>query len=73
MSQSKIHSIIESVINVVLGNLIALATQIVVFPLFGFYASIGEHLMINLIFAVVSIVRMYVLRRIFNYMTIKDR
>jgi len=73
MSQSRIHSVVESIINVVLGNIIALITQIVVFPLFGFHASIGEHLLINLIFAVVSIVRMYMLRRLFNHMTIKDR
>lgn len=50
----------EAVANVVVGYGVAVATQIAVFPLFGMQTTIGG------IFTVVSIVRSYVLRRVFN-------
>jgi len=59
-------SAVEAVANVVVGFGLAIATQVVVFPLFGLVASIGDNLAIGAIFTVVSIVRSYVLRRVFN-------
>lgn len=66
MTQPRIHSAFESVANVAVGYVVALATQLAVFPLFGISVSVQENLAISLIFTVVSLARSYVLRRIFN-------
>jgi hypothetical protein len=64
--QSRTWSAIESVANVAVGYGIAVATQLIVFPLFGLHASLTDNLAIGAIFTVVSLVRSYVLRRVFN-------
>ncbi len=69
MMQSKTHSMIESIINVVVGYFVALLSQIIVFPLFGIHATIKDNLMIGLWFTVISILRSYILRRVFTRRT----
>lgn len=64
--QSRRRSAIEAVANVVIGYVVAISAQMAIFPLFGLYASPGEHLAIGGLFTVVSLVRSYVLRRLFN-------
>ena len=66
MKQSRAMSLIEAVANVVVGYVLAIATQIVVFPWFGIETGLAEHLTIGLAFAGVSLVRGYVLRRLFE-------
>lgn len=66
MSQSRKHSLIESLVNVALGYFIALAAQLTIFPLFGIHVSLQDNLLIGLLFTVVSIARSYALRRLFN-------
>ena len=66
MKQSRAMSMIESIANVVVGYALAIATQIVVFPLFGIETGLAEHLSIGLAFVAVSLVRGYVLRRLFE-------
>jgi hypothetical protein len=60
-------SLLESVTNVVVGYVLAIITQIVVFPLFGIVTDLSEHLAIGLAFVVVSLARGFVLRRIFEH------
>ena len=67
MTQTKLASATESVCNVAVGYAVAMLAQALVFPLFGFYASTAQHAGIALIFTVVSLVRSYALRRLFNY------
>lgn len=64
--QSRKRSALEAVANVSIGYGIAVATQVAVFPLFGLHASLGDNLSIGAIFTVVSLVRSYALRRLFN-------
>lgn len=64
--QSKRHSLIEAVANTFIGYWIAIATQMAVFPLFGIHVSFEQDLAIGLIFLVVSLIRGYLLRRLFN-------
>ena len=66
MSQSRRASAIEAVANVAAGYGVAVAAQAAVFPLFGLHASAGQHLAIGGIFTVVSLVRSYALRRLFE-------
>lgn len=66
MSQSRCASALECVINVLVGYVIALAAQMVIFPIFGIYVSHAEHAAIGAMFTIVSLVRSYALRRLFN-------
>ena len=59
-------SLIEAITNVVVGYLIALLTQIIVFPLFALQVSLGENLAIGGLFTLTSIARSYTLRRAFE-------
>jgi hypothetical protein len=66
MTQSRRMSLIESATNVIVGYVLAIVTQIVVFPWFGLETGLQEHLSIGLAFVGVSLARGYVLRRIFE-------
>ena len=66
MTQSPAMSLIEAATNVVVGYVLAIATQFVVFPWFGIEAALGEHLTIGLAFVGVSLARGYLLRRLFG-------
>jgi hypothetical protein len=66
MKQSRLMSLAEAVANVVVGYMLAIATQIAVFPLFGIETGLREHLIIGLAFVGVSLVRSYALRRLFE-------
>ena len=69
MTQSRLMSGVEAVANVAVGYGVAVGTQIVVFPWFGLDPSLSDTLVIGAIFTVVSIVRSYALRRLFNSWT----
>jgi len=64
--QSRRMSLIEAGTNVVVGYILAILTQLAVFPLFGLEAALGEHLAIGLAFVAVSLARGYLLRRLFE-------
>lgn len=66
MTQSRAMSLVEAATNVVVGYVLAIVTQIVVFPWFGIEAALGEHLAIGLAFVGVSLARGYLLRRLFE-------
>jgi hypothetical protein len=67
LTQSKLYSCIESVINVGLGFIVALVSQILIFPLFNIHIPFTDNLLIGLIFTVIGIIRSYIIRRLFNY------
>ena len=67
MSQSKKGSLLEAFINVAVGYAVAVASQIVIFPLFDVHISVADNMAIGGFFTVVSIVRSYALRRLFNW------
>jgi hypothetical protein len=64
--QTRWMSFVEAVTNIVVGYGLAVLTQIIVFPMFGLHASLGDNLLIGAAFATISLVRSYVLRRLFN-------
>ena len=73
MKQSRVMSLVESVANVVVGYVLAIATQIVVFPWFGIETGLAEHLTIGLAFVGVSLARGYALRRLFERIRVANR
>jgi len=72
MRQSRIMSLIEATANVVVGYVLAIATQIVVFPWFGIETGLPEHLTIGLAFVGASLVRGYALRRLFEAIRMRN-
>jgi len=64
--QSRRMSLIEAGTNVVVGYVLAILTQLLVFPIFGLEAALSEHLVIGMAFVGVSLARGYVLRRLFE-------
>ncbi len=72
MKQSRLMSLVESLVNVLVGYGVAVATQMAVFPLFGLAVTVTENLLIGLIFTAVSIVRSYALRRGFEALRVRQ-
>ena len=64
--QSRWMSLVEAATNIVVGYWLAVLTQVLVFPLVGLRVSLGENLGIGAVFTVVSLIRSFALRRIFN-------
>ena len=64
--QSRWMSLLEAVANIAVGYGVAVLTQVLVFPLFGLSVSLGENLGIGAVFTIISFVRSFLLRRIFN-------
>ena len=69
--QTKKHSICESITNVIVGYALNLGVQLIIYPIFHIIVSLKQNIIIGLIFTVISIVRSYTLRRIYNKLTIK--
>lgn len=67
MIQSRRMSLIEAVTNVAVGYVLAVATQIIVFPWFGLRPSIGQNLALGGVFVGISLLRSYALRRLFEH------
>lgn len=66
MMQSKKHSLFESITNVLAGYGVALASQLVIFPFFNIHISLNDNIIIGLWFTLISIIRSYLLRRVFT-------
>jgi hypothetical protein len=64
--QTRKHSLIESLTNVLIGYLVALASQLIIFPLFGIYVPLSDNILIGLWFTLISICRSYIIRRWYN-------
>lgn len=71
MKQSRGMSLLESAINIVVGFGIGLAGQMIFLPLLGVTIDLHQNLVFALIMTVVSIVRSYSLRRLFEALHIR--
>ena len=65
-SQSRTHSAIESVTNIMVGYGLALLSQVVIYSALDIPVPIRVQLLIGVWFTAVSLVRTYVVRRCFN-------
>ena len=71
MKQSKLQSMIESFTTVISGFFVALAVQLLIFPLYDIDITLFQNVEIVMILTVTSIIRVYILRRYFNRMKIR--
>jgi len=61
-------SLVEQVFNVGSGVVLSLIVGQIVYPLFGYPVSLMDNLGLTAIFTVVSVLRGYVWRRVFNWL-----
>jgi len=66
MKQSRSMSLIEAATNVIVGYGLAVATQLLVFPVFELHETLSQSLQIGAAFSLVSFSRGFVLRRLFE-------
>lgn len=64
--QTKRHSIIEAIVQAMISYIVSIIAQVTIFPFFGVHLPVGDQMLIALLFMCVSIVRGYIVRRIFN-------
>ena len=65
--QKKWHSILETLLNTASGFIISVMAAEVVFPLMGIHSTHAMNIEVTSIFTVISIVRSYFWRRLFNH------
>jgi len=56
----------ESLANVVVGFMVAILSQLIIFPRYDIHVPISTNLWIGVWFTVISLIRSYILRRWFN-------
>jgi len=66
MGQSRRMSAVEAMVGTAIGYIVAVATQMMVFPIFGLRAGVIENLGRGLALTAVSVVRSYLVRRLFE-------
>ena len=64
--QSKKLSIIEAVSNTIIGLLTSFCIQLIIYPTLNIEVSINQNIIITFVFFIASILRGYVVRRLFN-------
>ena len=65
--QSRTMSLAEAVTNILVGFAFALVVQIAVFPMFGIFISASDNVLIATMFTTVSLIRSFILRRVFEW------
>jgi hypothetical protein len=67
VNQTRLGSLLEAVFNVCVGFSINWSANMLILPLFGFPVSGGQAFVMGLAFTVISVIRSYSIRRLFNY------
>jgi hypothetical protein len=71
--QSRLHSLIEQLLNIGSGFLISLCVwEFIVKPIWKIETNFAENLQITILFTVVSLARSYTWRRVFNHFSHKN-
>jgi hypothetical protein len=64
--QTKKYSFIESLTNTFTGLLVSFAIQLIIYPVLNIPVNISQNVIITLVFTFASIIRGYLVRRLFN-------
>ena len=65
MKDTKTKSLVESIFNIAVGMGVAFLSNLIVLPFFGMPFSLASFGWISLIYTIISLVRSYVIRRLF--------
>ena len=69
--QKKKHSLLEACLSTAIGFGVAVLTNFLVLPLFGLPVTGSQSFWIGVVFTLVSAVRGYYVRRLFNWLHVK--
>jgi len=64
--QTKTLSLIEAITRTLIGFIVSLIVQLIIYPIMGIQVTIEQNLTITTVFTIVSILRGYLVRRFFN-------
>ena len=64
--QSKSLSIIEAITNTIAGLATSFVIQLIIYPILKIDVTLNQNIIITIVFFIVSILRSYLLRRLFN-------
>lgn len=67
MGQTRKGSAIEALASIVIGLIVSMVANHLVFPLYGFTPTISQNISITAIYTAISFARSYSVRRMFNY------
>ena len=70
--QSKKSSFNEILISTFIGLIVALCSQLLIFPLYDIDITLGENIQITIFMTFVSILRGYLVRRYFNWRLVQQ-
>jgi hypothetical protein len=65
--QTKKYSAIEAITNTLTGLVVSFAIQLVIYPIMDIPVRLEQNIVITLVFTLASILRGYIIRRIFNH------
>ena len=64
--QTKLQSRVETLVQQAIGFIVAMISQLIIFPVFDIHINMKDNLLIGIYFTIVSIIRSYLVRRAFN-------
>ena len=64
--QTRLESFLESFTNIMIGYIVALISQLIIFPFFDIKVTFTDNLLIGFYFTVISLIRSYTVRRFYN-------
>jgi len=66
MKQTKHKSLIESIVQTIIGLGTSILIQVILYPIMGIPVTFAQNIIITIVFFIVSIIRGYLVRRYFN-------
>ena len=70
--QTRLASLIETILNVGTGFLISLLINIWILPTVGCHVTPSQNIFIVAVFTIASVIRSYIFRRVFNAWTVHN-
>ena len=72
IGQKRSMSLLESAFSTAIAFVVSTVMASLVFPLFGWHGQLGHYAGITACFTILSIIRSYLVRRLFNWIQIKS-
>lgn len=68
MTQTKLSSFYEALMNTLIGYVVSLGLQLIIYPAYGAVFTFGQNIQIGIWFLLASLIRGFIIRRWFNAM-----